>query len=517
MFCLYRLIISLVLLFHFTCNCYADKITKQDIIRQIVGYDKCTRPTKEIDENILIFKDSVRKCNGRGEIVYFFLKKLLFVTFGPYLNYLYYRFNKKMSFYENEDYIKNQEKIDEYNKKYVLYDFISSFIDGNGYDNISAEDIAKFTNEKKKFSEGVDEIGLSLNLIEWIKGEKESVDDICRDLSTVEKKDIDKLYSKLQNVLSCENDCLSFFFPEFLFPISEEIENVVFCDEDGNCKIDYPFSLPEGNEQYEISKERASTMKIGNIYSVCLLGLVVVLLFFFKEIRFIYFAIQILSILYFLLFQYKNVNFFFSILILLFFGWLTEYTGDKNIFFFGVSSFCFWFLLIFVFLVYVVTQDNIGFIFLSLTGFLEEIVIFSKIGHRDSIVRDYIKKTWKIYTILKSDDTLKNIFKNEFKELDSVFGSCENIDFNKEVNLSQYDMERNAMLERSCKLLTHRYFSEKPLSLTAVDLRKYMDFDKDFSTLVKTCKRDIIKMFVVGKKLSAYLSIFLCKEGNNKK
>ena len=127
-------------------------------------------------------------------------------------------------------------------------------------------------------------------------------------------------------------------------------------------------------------------------------------------------------------------------------------------------------------------------------------------------MRDYIKKTWKIYKIIKANDVLKRAFKNEFKELDSVFG-LENIDFDKEVNLSQYDMARNAMLEHSCKLLTHRHSSEKPL----VDLHKYMDFDKDFSTLVKTCKRDIIKMFVVGKKLSAYLSIFLRKGGNNKK
>ena len=511
MLCLYRVIISLALLFHFTCNCYADKITKQDIIRQIVGYDKCTRPTKEIDENILIFKDSVRKCNGRGEKVYFFLKKLWFVTFGPYLNYLYYKFNnKKMSFYENEDYIKNQKKIDEYNKKYVLYDFISSFIDGNGYDNISAEDIAKFTNEKKKFSEGVDEIGLSLNLLEWIKGERESVDDICRDLSTVEKKDIDKLYSKLQGVLSLENDCLSFFFPEFLFPISEEIENFVFCDEDGNCKIDYPFSLPEGNEQYKISKERAHTIIIGNIVSLCLLGLVVFLLFFFKPVRFIYFSFQVLSILYFLLFQYKDVKIFLSILIFLFFVWLTKYTGGKNKFFFGVSLFFLVSLSIFGIVIF--CRVGLMLIIQYLTGFFEEIEIYFRIDDRDSIVRDYIKKTWKIYKTIKANDVLKRAFKNEFKELDSVFG-LEKIDFNKEVNLSQYDMARNAMLEQSCKLLTHRYSSEKPL----VDLRKYMDLDKDFSTLVKTCKRDIIKMFVVGKKLSAYLSIFMRKKGNNKK
>ena len=509
MLCLYRLIISLALLFHFTCNCYADKITKQDIIRQIVGYDKCTRPTKEIDENILIFKDNVRKRNGSGEIVYFFLKKLLFVFFGPYLNYFYYKFIKEMPFYENEDYIKNQKKIGEYNKKYVLYDFISSFIDENGYDNISAEDIAKFTNEKKKFSEGVDKIGLSLNLLEWIKGEKKSVDDICRDLSTVEKKDIYKLYSKLQGVLSCENDCLSFFFPEFLFPISEKIENFVFCDEDGNCKIDYPFSLPAGNEQYKISKERARTIIIGNIVSLCLLGLVVFLLFFFKQVRLLYFSIQVLSILCLLLFQEKDVILFFTILICLFFWWLTKYTGDKNKFFSGVSIFCL-FLLSFEFVFY--EKAILLFIILALTGFPEEIVIFSRIGHRDSSVRDYIKKTWKIYKIIKANDVLKRAFKNEFKELDSIFG-LENIDFNKEVKLSQYDMARNAMLEHSCKLLTHRYSSEKPL----VDLSKYMDFDKDFSTLVKTCKRDIIKMFVVGRKLSAYLSIFLRKKGNNKK
>lgn len=511
MLCLYRVIISLALLFHFTCNCYAGKITKQDIIRQIVGYDKCTRPTKEIDENTRMFIESVRKCNGRGEIVYFFLKKLWFVTFGPYLNYLYYRFNKKMPFYGNEDYIKNQKKIDEYNKKYVLYDFISSFIDGNGYDNISAEDIAKFTNEKKKFSEGVDEIGLSLNLLEWIKGEKESVDDICRDLSTVEKKDIDKLYSKLQNVLSLENDCLSFFFPEFLFPISEEIENFVFCDEDGNCKIDYPFSLPAGNEQYKISEERARTIIIGNIVSLCLPVLVVVLLFFFKPVRLLYFAIQVLSILYFLLFQYKDVKIFLSVLIFLFLGWLTKYTyGNK--FFFGVNLFCLVPLSIFGIVIF--CRVGLMLIIQYLTGFFEEIEIYFRIGDRDSIMQDYIKKTWKIYKIIKANDVIKRAFKNEFKELDSIFG-LENIDFNKEVKLSQYDMARNAMLEQSCKLLTHRYSSEKPLSLT-VDLRKYM-VDKDFKTLVKTCKRDIIKMFVVGKKLSAYLSIFLRKKGNNKK
>lgn len=161
-------------------------------------------------------------------------------------------------------------------------------------------------------------------------------------------------------------------------------------------------------------------------------------------------------------------------------------------------------------------EYSIAFIIFALTGFFDEIVIFSRIGHRDSIVQDYIKKTWEIYKIIKSDDSLKNIFKKEFNELYSVFGLCENIDFKKEENLSQYNMERNAMLERSCKLLTDRYSSEKSLSLT-VDLRKYMDLDKDFSTLVKTCKRDIIKMFVVGKKLSAYLSLFLRREGSNKK
>ena len=142
--------------------------------------------------------------------------------------------------------------------------------------------------------------------------------------------------------------------------------------------------------------------------------------------------------------------------------------------------------------------------------------IYSRIGHRDSIVQDYIKKTWKIYKIIKANDVLKRVFKNEFNELDSVFGLCDRIDLSSEVKLSPYDMARNAMLERSYKLLTDRYFSEEPLSLT-FNLRKYMDFEKDFKTLVKTCKRDIIKMFVVGKKLSAYLSIFLRKEGNNKK
>lgn len=516
MFCLYRLIISIVLLFLFTCDCYADKITKQDIIRQIVGYDKCTRPTKEIDENILIFKDSVRKCNCRGEIVYFFLKKLLFVTFGPYLNYLRYRFTKKMSFYENEDYIKNQKKIDEYNKKYVLDDFISSFIEGKGYDNISAEDIVKFTNEKKKFFEDVDEIGLSLNLLEWIKGEKESVDDICTDLSTVGKKDIDKLYTKLQDVLSLENDCLSFFFPEFLFPISEEIENFVFCDEDGNCKIDYPFSLPEGNEQYKISKERARTMIIGNIVSVCLLGLVVVLLFFSKEIRFLYFSIQVLSILYFLLFQYKNMIFFLTLLILLFFWWLTEHTHGKNNFFFWSFPFCLALLFYFAVRFYVINKENITFIIFALTGFLEEIEISYRIDYRDSFVIYYIRNIWRIYKIIKANDVLKRAFKKEFKELDSVFGLCDRIDLNSEVKLSPYDMARNAMLKYSGNFVTKRYSLEKPL-LTFDLPNKYVDLEKDFKTLVKTCKSDIIKMFVVRKKLSAYLSLFLRKEGNNKK
>lgn len=354
---------------------------------------------------------------------------------------------------------------------------------------------------------------MSLNLLEWIKGEKQSVDDICRDLSTVEKKDIDKLYSKLQGVLSLEKDFLSFFFPEFLFPISEEIENFVFCDEDGNCKIDYPFSLPTGNEQYKISKERARTIIIGNIVSLCLLGLVVFLLFFFKQVRLLYFSIQVLSILCFLLFQYKDVKIFLYILILLFFGWLTKYTYD-NKFFFGVNLFFLVSLSIFGIVIF--CRIGLMLIILYLTGFFEEIVISSRIGHRDSIVRDYIKKVWKIYKIIKANDVLKRAFKNEFRELDSVFGLCENIDFDKEVNLSQYDMARNAMLEQSCKLFTDSYFSKKPRSLT-VDLHKYMDLDKDFSTLVKTCKRDIIKMFVVGKKLSAYLSIFLRKGGNNKK
>ena len=286
------------------------------------------------------------------------------------------------------------------------------------------------------------------------------------------------------------------------------IKNFVFCDEDGNCKIDYPFSLPEGNEQYKISKERARTIIIGNIFSFCLLGLVVVLLFFSQKIRLLYFAIQVLSILCLLLFQEKDVILFSTILICLFFWWLTKYTGDKNKNFSGVSFFC---LVLLLFELVFYEKTILLFIILALTGFPEEIVIFSRIGHRDSSVRDYIKKTWKIYKIIKANDVLKRAFKNEFKELDSIFG-LENIDFNKEVKLSQYDMARNAMLEHSCNLLTHRHSSEK----TLVDLHKYM-LDKDFKTLVKTCKRDIIKMFVVVKKLSAYLSIFLRKKGNNKK
>lgn len=516
MFCLYRLFFLLVF---FTYKCYAGLSKDDKIVTEIAGED-IKRPTKEIDENALMFLESVRKCNGSGGILSFLLKKILFLTFGPYLIYVYNKlYRRSLSVFDNDDYTRNQKIINDYNRRYVLRDFISDFIKGKQYDDLTY----RLIKEKEKYLKGpqerpsdVDETGLSLILLEWLNGENASLDDICKELSEVPKKNLSKLFNAIKSIMgTTEDSFLNFFSPEVLLPIKYGIENYVLCDAEGKCKVEYPFSLPEEIKQYEISKERARMIIIGNIVSV-LLFIFIVCCFLPRAgtFRIVYLLIQCLSLLYFYGVCCENKSSFLCCLVVVFSYFMAEYSPGSTEFF-SLLCLIFTFPLILHMLFYL--NESIIFIFFALTGFPEEIETFLSIGHRDSIVRDYIKKTWKIYKKIKANDVLKRAFKNEIKELDSVFGSCENIDFNKEVNLSQYDMERNAMLERSCKLLTHRYFSEKPLSLTAVDLRKYMDFDKDFSTLVKTCKRDIIKMFVVGKKLSAYLSIFLRKEGNNKK
>ena len=148
-------------------------------------------------------------------------------------------------------------------------------------------------------------------------------------------------------------------------------------------------------------------------------------------------------------------------------------------------------------------QESIVFIMFILTGFIEEMMvyIFMDDGHS---IRKYIDGIFEIYTTLKSHYSLRNTFKNEFNELDSVFGLCDRIDFSSEVKLSSYDMARNAMLERSCNLISSKAHG--------VNLHKYMDLNKDFRSLVKICKRDLVKMFVVARKISAYYSMFLLKK-----
>ena len=505
--CLYRL--AFLLLF-FTYECYADPLLTEDkIVTEIAGED-IKRPTKEIDENALMFIESVRKCNGSGGVLNFFLKKILFLTFGPYLIYAYNKIDRSLPIFNNDDYIRNQKIINDYNRRYVLRDFISDFINGKQYDDLTyrlKKEKEKYLNDPQERPSDIDETGLSLILLEWLKGENISLEDICKELSKVPEENLSKLFDAIKSIMGAmENSFLNFFSPEVLLPIKYGIQNYVSCDEEGKCKVEYPFSLPEEMQQYKISTIRARMIIICNIVSVLLFAFM--LCYFLPRshtFRVVYLLIQGLSLLYFYAVYCKNKTFFICCLVAGFSYLISERSSGSIESFFDFLFLVFTCILVIHMLLYL--KYVITFIMFALTGFLEELMVYAPLDKSYSI-RTYIKAIWVIYTMLKSDDSLKNIFKNEFNELYSVFGLCENIDFNKEEKLSQYDMERNAMLDQSCKLLTDRYCSEKPLSLT-VDLRKYMDFEKDFRTLVKTCKRDIIKMFVVGKKLSAYYSMFL--------
>lgn len=512
MFCLCRLVFLLVF---FTYKCYAELSKDDKIVTEIAGED-IKRPTKEIDENTRMFIESVRKCNGSGGAINFFLKKIYFLLFGPYLIYAYNKLFRSLSVFNNDDYIRNQKIINDYNRRYVLRNFISDFVKGKQYDDLTyrlIKEKEKYLNDPQKRPSGIDEIGLSLILLEWLNGENISLEDTCKELSKVPNENLSKLFDAIKSIMGAtEHSFLDFFSPEVLLPIKHGIEDYVLCDNEGNFKVEYPFSLPEEIQQYKSLPIRAPMIIICNIVSVLLF---VFMSFLPRSDIFsaVYLLIQVLSLLYFYGVCCENKSSFFCCLVVFFFYFMAHYSSDDSgeRFFTPLGLFFFYILCIYILfhLKYIII-----FIIFALTGFFDEIMIYYTIGYRDSIVQDYIKKTWEIYKIIKTDDSLKNIFKKEFNELYSVFGLCENIDFKKEENLSQYDMERNAMLEHSCNLLTDRYSSEKPLT---VDLRKYMDLDKDFSTLVKTCKRDIVKMFVVGKKLSAYLSIFLRKGGNNEK
>lgn len=339
MFSLYRYIISLTLLSHFTCNCYADKITKQDVIRQIVGYDKCTRPTKEIDENTRMFIESVRKCNGSGGAINFFLKKILFLTLGPYLIYAYNKIDRSLSVFNNDDYTRNQKIINDYNRRYVLWDFISDFIKGKQYDDLTyrlIKEKEKYLNDPQERPSDIDEIGLSLILLEWLNGENISLEDMCKELSKVPNENLSKLFDAIKSIMGdTEHSFLNFFLPEVLLPIKHGIENYVLCDKEGKIKVEYPFSLPEEIQQYKSPTIRAPMIIVCNIVSVLLF--VFILCYFLPRsdtFRAVYLLIQGLSLLYFYGVCCENKSSFFCCLVVVFFYFMAQHSSESTVKFF---------------------------------------------------------------------------------------------------------------------------------------------------------------------------------------
>ena len=312
------------LLLFFTYKCYADLLSTQDkIVTEIAGED-IKRPTKEIDKNTLMFIESVRKCNGSGGILSFLLKKILFLTFGPYLIYVYNKLNRRLPIFNNDDYIRNQNVINDYNRRYVIRDFISDFIKGKQYEDLAY----RLTKEKEKYlkdpqlcSSGIDETGLSLILLERLTGENASLEDVCRELSKVSEERLSRLFDAIESIKgTTEEAFLDFFSPEVLLPIKYGIENYVSCDKEGKCKVEYPFSLPEEMQQYKISTTRASMIIICNIVSVLLF--VFMLCYFSKTFNIfglVYCSIQLLSLLYFCVFYLESKNPVLCCLITIFF------------------------------------------------------------------------------------------------------------------------------------------------------------------------------------------------------